>query len=86
MINTYKEKLHTIKAVQFYGSNISEISELIGDGGITNTKLYCDGNCTYLRTCHKDIEIKDGYYVIKNNLGYISLCDPDSFNNIFCLI
>lgn len=73
MNNKYRKKPVTIEAIQWLGTNLSEIDDFIGKS-ITNK-----GTTLIIHTLEGDMEASIGDYIIKGVKGEFYPCKPDIF-------
>lgn len=73
MNNKYRKKPVTIEAIQWLGTNLSEIDDFVGES-ITNK-----GTTLIIHTLEGDMEASIGDYIIKGVKGEFYPCKPDIF-------
>ena len=73
MNKKYRKKPVTIEAIQWLGTNLSEIDDFVG-GSIANK-----GTTLVIHTLEGDMEASIGDYIIKGVKGEFYPCKPDIF-------
>ena len=73
MIKKYRKKPVTIEAIQWLGTNLSEIDDFVG-GSIANKNTIL-----IIHTLEGDMEASIGDYIIKGVNGEFYPCKPDIF-------
>ncbi len=73
MNKKYRKKPVTIEAIQWLGTNLSEIDDFVG-GSIAN-----NGTTLVIHTLEGDMEASIGDYIIKGVKGEFYPCKPDIF-------
>ena len=73
MIKKYRKKPVTIGAIQWLGTNLSEIDDFVGES-IANK-----GTTLVIHTLEGDMEASIGDYIIKGVKGEFYPCKPDIF-------
>lgn len=73
MNKKYRKKTVTIEAIQWLGTNLSEIDDFVG-GSIANK-----GTTLVIHTLEEDMEASIGDYIIKGVKGEFYPCKPDIF-------
>jgi hypothetical protein len=78
MIKKYKQKPVIIKAAQYLGSNINEITEFVGD-----VLLKYNNNTLGIPILDGIVKANIGDYIIKGVIGKIYLCKPNIFKQTY---
>lgn len=74
----YKKELEVVTAVQYTGTNLTDILRELG--------MYIESNDSLdltIETFAVELQVKVGDYVIKGSRGEIYVCDGDSFLDKF---
>lgn len=77
MIKKYRKKPVTIEAIQWLGTNLSEIDDFVGRS-IANK-----GTTLVIHTLEGDMEASIGDYIIKGVNGEFYPCKPDIFDKTY---
>jgi hypothetical protein len=77
MNNKYRKKPVIIEAIQWLGTNLSEIDDFIGES-ITNK-----GTTLIIYTLEGDMKASIGDYIIKGVNGEFYPCKPDIFDKTY---
>lgn len=89
----YRKKPVVVEAIQWNGSNLSEVMEFIGSefkyesntSYATSKFSYMNGNLT-INTLHGVMEVSNGDYIIKGIKGEFYPCKSDIFQATYELI
>ena len=93
MIMKYRKKPVVIEAVQWNGTNLSDIKEFVGDSlvyDIIDTAWQVGKGKPHvlmkIKTLEGDMHVSEGDYIIKGLKGEFYPCKPDIFEKKYELI
>lgn len=79
--NTYKKKIVVVEVLKYEGVSVGEAVKFC------NNKAHIDVNAhLYIHTPERNIRVRVGDYIIKDEQGKISLCKPDKFEENYELV